>query len=235
MFLHRETFLIKPPNTSSNKYFLKLPLTIVIAFILLTTARYSFAIGPFDYSNDDLRNQWLDVVERYHFNSNVENLIDGMAGTTVWDDLDYTLRVFPNHPRALVAMARLFRRESRPEGSWNHAELVTAQWYFERAINHYPNDSAIYTIYAMHLYRVKDYKLALKQLTIAEDINPDLVEVSYYLGLVHLKNGNNTKALKYAQKAYQLDYPLPWLRNKLKALGVWKDAPKREIVKIKTK
>ena len=61
------------------------------------------AFGPFDYRTE--RGYNLDVVESYHFTPPVEALIRGSSGT-IGGDLDYTLRAFPNHDRALNATIR---------------------------------------------------------------------------------------------------------------------------------
>ena len=59
--------------------------------------------GPFDYRTSAKQ---LDIVEKYHFTSDVESLKHGKAGY-LGTDLDYTLRASPNHHRALMAMVNL--------------------------------------------------------------------------------------------------------------------------------
>lgn len=61
------------------------------------------AFGPFD--DRTARGYNLDVVGSYHFTPPVEALIRGASGT-IGGDLDYTLRAFPNHHRALNATNR---------------------------------------------------------------------------------------------------------------------------------
>lgn len=68
------------------------------------------AYGPFDYTNPEHRSKNLGVVERFHFTLEVESLIRGKS-SYIWGDLDYTLRAFPNHHRALYAFARYEIRE----------------------------------------------------------------------------------------------------------------------------
>lgn len=58
--------------------------------------------GPFDYTSPTDRKH-LGIVEHYHFTSDVEHLRKGASGSIALD-LDYTLRAFPNHHRALNAM-----------------------------------------------------------------------------------------------------------------------------------
>ena len=58
--------------------------------------------GPFDYRTAPADKRRL--VEGAHFTRDVEQLIRGHTSSTPVGDLNYTLRVFPNHPRALYAL-----------------------------------------------------------------------------------------------------------------------------------
>ena len=90
------------------------------------------AYGPFDYTNPTHFRENLPIVETYHFTMEVETLQAGATGTHPGGDLDYTLRAFPNHHRALYAMGRyqLMHEDMviAPEARW------TADCYFQRAI-----------------------------------------------------------------------------------------------------
>jgi len=44
-------------------------------------------------------------------------------------------------------------------------------------------------------------------------------EIFYFLGLFHFENNNFESAALYGKQAYQLGYPLPALRIKLKEQG----------------
>jgi len=50
-------------------------------------------------------------------------------------------------------------------------------------------------------------------------------EIQYNLGLVLLELGDIEEAQIAARKAYELGYPLPGLRNKLKRMGHSIDSP----------
>src|ERR1039457_1952950 len=63
------------------------------------------AYGPFDYRNSAFASN-LYLIERAHFTPEVEQGVKGNAGY-IGQDLDYTLRAFPNHHRALATMAKL--------------------------------------------------------------------------------------------------------------------------------
>src|SRR4051794_26054278 len=61
------------------------------------------AYGPFDYRSTD--KTALNMVEGPHFPPKVEALISGNSGP-IGAELGYTLRAFPNHHRALLAVMR---------------------------------------------------------------------------------------------------------------------------------
>jgi len=64
---------------------------------------------------------------------------------------------------------------------------------------------------------------ALEQLDAASRLAPDQATIQYNLGLMYVKKKEYDKASAHAQKAYALGFPLPGLRNKLKAAGKWRE------------
>ena len=69
--------------------------------------------GPHDYRSDKDK---LQIVEQYHMTPKVVNLVAGESGY-IGGDLDYTLRAFPNHHVALMAMAKLGEKEKTDKPS----------------------------------------------------------------------------------------------------------------------
>jgi hypothetical protein len=69
------------------------------------------AVGPWDYRTAS--QQRRELVELYHFRLDVETLAPGRSPISIGADISYTLRAFPNHPRALISMANLGQREKR--------------------------------------------------------------------------------------------------------------------------
>src|SRR5690348_17408213 len=65
---------------------------------------------PNDYNDPEHKKHLLILVEIAHFTPNVENLQYGNTGTLA-GDLSYTLKMFPNHPRALEAFGKLSIRD----------------------------------------------------------------------------------------------------------------------------
>ena len=86
------------------------------------------AFGPFDYrsaSEEDRR-----LVNGAHFTEQVETLKSGKTTNWPGGDIDYTLRAFPNHPRALLAMMNLSFKEKRLKPNSAHWPV---ECYFDRA------------------------------------------------------------------------------------------------------
>jgi len=175
--------------------------------------------GPFDYTNpEDIKNR-LPVVERFHFGSGVESLKKGI-NNELWQDLDYTLRVFPNHHRALNAMARYQLKHIRQAGQ----DYLSAECYFDRAIQLSPADGIVRMIYGIYLHNKGRLNDALQRYKEAEALQPDSAEVLYNLGLLFVDMKDLTSAYNYAKRAYAKGYPLPGLRNRLKRQGIWMES-----------
>ena len=176
--------------------------------------------GPFDYRTitEEVRHR----VEDYHFTPDVETLHRGNTAATAGPDIDYTLRAFPNSPRALLSMSRLATRSKteRPSGArW------PAECYFERAIRFVPTDPMPHVLYASYLKDRKRNAEARAQLDEAERVrgDPSNSDVDYNMGLMYFDLGAYDKALDAAKRAYALGAPLPALMKKLKAAGKWKE------------
>lgn len=179
--------------------------------------------GPFDYVKRHGLQDELNVVERFHFTFEVENLIKGNTGT-IAGDLDYTLHAWPNHHRALASLARLSIRD---KSTRFHGLKYPVECYFDRAIRMNATDAKVRSIYGGYLLQKGRNKEAIGQLEIAVNLEPDNATALYNLGLLHFKQKNYEKANDYAQKAYALDFPLPGLKNKLIAAGKWQPIKNR--------
>jgi len=173
--------------------------------------------GPYDYSNAQHRKQYLEIVEQHHFPEHVEKLIRGETGF-MGGDLDYTLRAFPNHYRALIAMAKYGLREktARVKGA-----NYTVECYFDRAIRFKASDGMVRMIYGNYLRKIGRPDDALEQYHVAVNLQPKNANFNYNLGLLYLKRKDYEQATVYAKKAYKLGFPLPGLRNQLMKTGKW--------------
>lgn len=174
-------------------------------------------VGPYDYRSDKslLRN-----VETNHFTMGVRTLTKGHSAS-VGGDLDYLLRAYPNHPGGLDAMARLGLkvRSSKPVGA-----NYSIPCYFDRAIRLAPDDSGVRVLFANYLWKTGQKSRALEEIEAAERLGASDANTFYNIGLMKLEAGDSKAALKYARMAYDLGFPLPGLRNKLKRAGVWTES-----------
>jgi Flp pilus assembly protein TadD len=100
-------------------------------------------------------------------------------------------------------------------------KFPTAETYFERAMRFAPDDGTVRLVYGIHLHKLGKLDQALELYEEAEKLQPNSAEVHYNLGLLYVAKENYRLAKIHAQRAYQLGHPLPGLRNKLVAAGVW--------------
>lgn len=166
-----------------------------------------------DYLNPADRDK-LGVVEQFHFNANVEALRSGQSGT-IGGDISYLLERFPNHHRALSAMARLALRDksTKPRGAAH-----TIDCYFLRALSMNGRDAQVRSTYAAYLLAVKRDEEALAQLEAVIESNPENATAHYNLGLLYFKRKDYGKARSHADAAYSRGFPLEGLKNKLATL-----------------
>jgi tetratricopeptide (TPR) repeat protein len=173
--------------------------------------------GPFDFRTVSSSN--LSLVERNHFNADVERLVRGQT-SSIGADLAYTLRSIPNHPRALASMARLARKEKRPTPN---GAVYSVDCWFDRAIRFAANDPTVRIVYGIELLRDGRNADAISQLNVALDLAPGDANAHYNLGLAYFSERDYNRSLVHAKQAYQSGFPLPGLREKLQRAGAWKD------------
>ena len=176
--------------------------------------------GPFDYTNYDHYTEHLPIVNSGHFNRGVETLTKGLSTDFIYGDLDYTLRAFPNHHRALVAVSKF---EDVVEGAQEQIDNVgmPVECYFKRGVVFTPRDGMVRLIYATYLHRKGKYEKAISQYSKALEMLPNSAEVHYNLGLYYFDTNNYALSVKHGRKAYALGYPLSGLKDKLIRKGVW--------------
>lgn len=176
------------------------------------------AYGPYDYANASDREERLKIVESYHFTSKVENLVEGQTGALV-NDLDYTLRAFPNHTRALWAMVRYQMSSGK---RWSPGDrYFPLECYFDRALRFRPNDAAVWMVYGMYFAREGNYQASIEKYERALTLQPDSAEINYNFGLALFETKQYARSRKLAEKAYELGYPLLGLMNMLRRAGYW--------------
>jgi Flp pilus assembly protein TadD len=178
------------------------------------------AIGPWNYYSKEAEAvRFLLNVESNHFNETVRSLRGGQTAVGPMSDLDYVLRAFPNHPEALMLVAR-YQAEGGSRGQFRSATC-----YFDRARRFVPDDPAMRMLFAIHLTRNKEDQRALDEYEAALAIAPDYTEAHYNIGLLLVKMGRLEEAKVHAEKAYDGGYPLEGLRRQLVRRGAWNSSP----------
>jgi len=172
------------------------------------------AYGPYDYRTDKDK---LGIVEKFHFGPQQESLT---AGSRVGGDLDYTLRAFPNHHRALMAMMKLGAKQKRAQATNTN---YSVECYMMRAEVFRPDDAMVKVIYGLYLMQSGRAKDAIAKLEAAREGDSQNANVNYNLGLAYAELRQYDKALESAHRAYEAGFPLPGLRNKLQRAGQWRD------------
>ncbi len=174
--------------------------------------------GPYDYTNPYDYNKMLPRVEQAHFNSDVERLIRGVHLPSPIADLDYTLRAFPNHHKALYAIVRYQLRIKKYPKKYKPL-MTAAECYLNRAIKFKPDDGIVYQIYGIYLHRLHRYKLALDMYKKAEKLITDSSEIYYNIGLCLYDMKKYDESAEYAKIAIDKGYPLHALQKKLMKRG----------------
>ena len=175
------------------------------------------AFGPFDYRIE--KGNSLHLVESAHFTAPVEALIKGNAGY-LGQDLDYTLRAFPNHHRALMSMMRYWEKTKSPQPSDLRYSI---ECYFQRALQFKPDDTTARLIYATLLGKQSRQAEAVQQVDTAEKYAKDNAFTHYNVGLVYFDLKQYDKSLAQAHIASEMGFSQTGLRDQLQAIGKWKE------------
>ncbi|WP_293264275.1 hypothetical protein [Neptunomonas sp.] len=176
--------------------------------------------GPYDYTQRSQLTKQLGLVEGAHFNENVESLRGGAKQKyNLYGDIDYTLRAFPNHHRALNSVIKL--RTLYGAKHYKQKMSTPAECYLQRAINFSPKDASSFMLYGILLHKIGDFDNALIQYKKAEQQSAGSAEIQYNLGLLFIEMERFDEAKVYALKAYAQKFPLKGLMKRLKKSGHW--------------
>ena len=176
--------------------------------------------GPHDYRVE--QGQPRKIVEDYHFSQRVESLISGMS-SSLGGDIDYTLRAFPNHHRALISMMNLGARMKSPMPP---GAQFSVECYFKRALQFRPDDTIARMIYAKFLATNGRKPEAIRQLEFVVQATKENGFSQYNAGLIYFEMGEFDKALLQAHRAMSLGFERPGgLKQQLQKAGKWVDAP----------
>ena len=163
---------------------------------------------------DPIDEHFFEMVESAHLANMEKRLKTNQGEVASWRDIEYVLNHIPNHPKALWYLIRFSRefKDYKPQD---------ADVFFEKAIQWSPEEPNTRVLYGLHLQKYPKLKEVIEQYNIALKYDPNHVEAHYNLGLALLEAGDIDSAKLHAKKAYELGYPLPGLREKLKKLNAW--------------
>lgn len=153
--------------------------------------------GPYDYNTQKDK---LGIVEVAHFTPKVAALISGERGYLA-GDLDYTLRAFPNHHRALESLIELALRSKTTSIQYMSFSVPC---YFIRASKFVPTDGMVNALYANYLSRIGQKELAKSEAELAIKKTPNNPRVAYNIGLAYFYLGDYKSAKEYSLMAKKL-------------------------------
>ena len=175
------------------------------------------------YAKDSKTLGWKAKVEGAHFTAGVRQGKYGNAGS-LEGDLDYVLRHFPNHPQALYVMGNLQAKDHfnpRRRSDRKDYFFWSIDCYLKRAIELNNSYASTYLVAAILMHKRKDYKNAEINYKKAIALDSENVESYYNLGLLYFDMKLYEKAKENAVKAYEGNYPLLGLKQKLKNSNHW--------------
>ena len=173
--------------------------------------------GPHDYRV--VQGGPRKVVEDNHFTPNIEMLFGGNTAL-VGGEIAYTLRAFPNHHRALVAMMNLGAKLNTdlPPGAG-----FTVECFFIRALTFRPDDVVARMLYAKFLANHSRKADALKQLEDTAHFADKNGFTHYNMGMLYQDLGEHDRALEQAHLALAYGFERPELQQRLRSVGKWRD------------
>ncbi len=196
--------------------------------------------GPYEYT-DRARHQELNLVDSFHFTPYMQELaVNGFTSLkpkvkedfgepeqVVAANLDYALYAFPNHHRALYAMA-VWQLRMRGQSETHLRQLMVginfrpAECYFLRAIMWNANDGTVRQVYGTFFHKAGDLRRAEEQYAIALKLIPNSAELHYNVGLLYVSLKDYEKAREHAARAQELGYPLKGLQKQLERVRATK-------------
>ena len=171
--------------------------------------------GPFDYRTAP--QQRRDIVEDHHFTQDVEELRGG-ADSNVGLDLNYTMGVFPNHLRAIVAMMR-YSKQTKQDPT--PGATMSLECYFLRGISFVPEDLVFRMQYAVFLISRNRVSDALKIVDEVSAHANDSGFTHFNAGMLYFDMKEYDKAVAEAHRAMALGFDRPDLHDRLSSIGRW--------------
>jgi len=174
-----------------------------------------------DYRNRASFEGKLNMIETTHFTKGVETLTKGSTSSAM-GDIDFTLRVFPNHPRALNSVVQFSLQHKRHPPQ---ERGLPAECYLQRAMEFAPDDAIPYKLYGYYMQSKGRPQKALQAYKQAMRLVPSDAMVHYNAGLVLVQLKRYDEAMELARPLYGAGLGLPGLKSKLIKAGAWEPSP----------
>jgi len=152
-------------------------------------------VTPRDYFDPRYKTE-LATVEKYH-----------LTKKTFWAEfeskryhyaileLEFVLRHFPNHPKALQLMELVAKMSKEP-----HLAIP----YYEKAVRLFPQHAFTHAQYGNYLVDTGQAEKGIGRLQRAIEIDPKLTVTYYWLWDAYTRTGNREMAQQIAEKAKEL-------------------------------
>jgi predicted Zn-dependent protease len=159
----------------------------------------------FRRTTDPKVKELLDTVERYHFctsgqcadKTNFWEWFGSNKYKLAIEELEYVLRIFPNHPTALNLMELMATLTKSP--------TLAVPWY-GKALKSYPNYPIIHVQYGNYLININRIDAGMAELQQAIKIDPKFAMAYVYFARAYRKMGKSELADSNAKKAKELGF-----------------------------
>jgi predicted Zn-dependent protease len=191
----------------------------VLAVLLLALSSAEAQVSYSYYDPSEAAVRQLRTVEQYHFGKGMARM-EAREWRLAMAEWDFILRYFPDHPRVLYLMSSTSIKANLGE---------QAEEYFRNAMALNARNASTHAIYGIHLYSLNKLDDAIEAFQQSLSLDPMSAETHYNLGIAYAAAGKLAAANRHAQAAYNLGYPLPGLRDKLRRMGAWSTLTQPEL------
>jgi tetratricopeptide (TPR) repeat protein len=160
----------------------------------------------------------VSTVEAYHLGPCEKRLSERDYPRTL-SECGFILRIFPNHPTALLLTADACSQWKSPK--------CMLEDVFANAIAINPKAAETFVVQGIYRTRTKQYDQAIQSFKYALELQPNMMNAHYNIALAYLEAQQFDLANQHAQKAYNLGATLPGLRERLTKAGYWKPLPQQ--------
>lgn len=165
-------------------------------------------VDYFSPSTDPNYSEHLWAVEEYHYKPAVNWLMSG-SPAQARDDIEFILRHFPNHPKALALAFEYGKRIKQPD---------YALPLYQKAVQMNPKIAGIWSDFGTLQHELKNYTEAVACFEKAVAINAKTGIYRYNLGLSLFEIKEYEKAQVEATAARDMGVPFTALQDKLDGL-----------------